>query len=71
MGEERIGIFTDGSAVVKRALSVKVKLLIYWSIHVSTLTQSHELWVETKKKDSADTSERNELAGLSIRNLIK
>lgn len=49
--------------------SVKVKLLIYWSIHVSTLTQSHELWVETKKKESADTSERNELAGLSIRNL--
>lgn len=52
-----------------RALSVKVKLLIYWSIHVSTLTQSHELWVETKKKESTDTSERNELAGLSIRNL--
>lgn len=62
MGEEWIGIFTDGSAVMKKALSVKVKLLIYCSIHISTLTQSHELWVETKKKESEDKSERNDLA---------
>lgn len=29
--------------------SVKVKLSVYWSIYVSTLTYSYEIWVVTEK----------------------
>jgi len=34
------------SVVVKRELSWKAKLSIYWSIYVPTLTYGHQLWVE-------------------------
>ena len=37
------------SVVVKRELSRKAKLSIYWSIYVPTLTYGHELWVMTKR----------------------
>ena len=37
------------SIVVKKELSQKVKLSIYWSIYVPTLTYGHELWVVTER----------------------
>jgi len=47
------------SVVVKRELSRKVKLSIYRSIYIPTLTYGHELWVVTKRM-IADKSGRNE-----------
>jgi len=35
--------------VVKRELSLKAKLLIYWFIYIPTLTYGRELWVVTKR----------------------
>ena len=35
--------------VVKKELSQKAKLSIYWSIYIPTLTYGHELWVVTEK----------------------
>ena len=35
--------------VVKKELSQKAKLSIYWSIYVPTLTYGHELWVVTER----------------------
>lgn len=35
--------------VMKRELSWKLKIAIYQSIYVSTLTNGHELWVATKR----------------------
>ncbi|KAI3361665.1 hypothetical protein L3Q82_002028 [Scortum barcoo] len=37
------------SVVVKRELSQKAKLSIYWSIYIPTLTYGHELWVMTER----------------------
>ena len=37
------------SDVVKRELSWKVKLSIYWSIFVPTLAYGHEIWVVTEE----------------------
>ena len=37
------------SILVKRDLVQKVKLLIYWSIFVPTLTYDHEVWVLIKR----------------------
>lgn len=37
------------SVVVKRELTQKAKLLIYWSINISILIYGHKLWVVTKR----------------------
>ena len=37
------------SVVVKRKLSRKAKLSIYWSIYILTFTYGHELWVMTER----------------------
>ncbi|KAK3543834.1 hypothetical protein QTP70_030081 [Hemibagrus guttatus] len=47
------------SVVEKKELSRKVKLSIYQSIYVPTLTYGHELWVMTEKDKIPDTSRRN------------
>ncbi|KAK3541803.1 hypothetical protein QTP86_005516 [Hemibagrus guttatus] len=39
------------SVVVKKELSRKVKLSIYQSIYVPTLTYGHELWVMTEREE--------------------
>lgn len=53
------------SCVVKRELSQKVKLLIYQSIYVPTLTYGHKLWVVTK------TSFLCSVAGLSLSDRVR
>ena len=59
------------SVVVKKELSRKAKLSIYWSIYVPTLTYGHELWVMTKRTRSqiqvAKMSFLHRVAGLSLR----
>ncbi|MDF4355550.1 hypothetical protein P3445_23995, partial [Vibrio parahaemolyticus] len=40
------------SIVVKRELSQKAKLSIYWSSNLPTLTYGHELWVVTERMRS-------------------
>lgn len=45
--------------MVKRDLSVKVRLTIYRSIYVPTLTCGHELWVLAEKNEVADSSGGN------------
>lgn len=47
------------SVMVKRDLSVKVRLTIYRSIYVPTLTCGHELWVLAEKNEVADSSGGN------------
>ena len=37
------------SVVVKRGLSQKAKLSIYWSIYIPTFTYGHELWAVTER----------------------
>lgn len=37
------------TVVVKRKLSAKAKLTIYWSVYAPTLTEGHELWVMTER----------------------
>jgi len=49
---------------VKRELSRKAKLSIYWSVYVPTLTYGHELWVATEK-------EQGWVAGLSLRERVR
>ncbi|KAK3522459.1 hypothetical protein QTP86_011803 [Hemibagrus guttatus] len=44
------------SVVVKKELSRKVKLSIYQSIYVPTLTYGHELWVMTEREKSKEPS---------------
>ncbi|KAI3359419.1 hypothetical protein L3Q82_002922 [Scortum barcoo] len=44
------------SVVLKRELSQKAKLSIYWSIYIPTLTYGHELWVNDRKNEIAYTS---------------
>lgn len=40
------------SVVVKRELSLKVKLSIYWSIYIPTLTYGHKLYAVTERTRS-------------------
>ena len=42
-------IATTGPSVVKEELRRKVRLLVYWSSDVPTLTYGHELWVVTER----------------------
>jgi len=59
------------SVVVKRELSRKVKLSIYRSISVPTLTYGHKLWVVTERTrlwiQLAKMSFLHRVAGLSLR----
>ncbi|KAK3515853.1 hypothetical protein QTP70_034764, partial [Hemibagrus guttatus] len=59
------------SVVVKKELSRKVKLSIYQSIYVPTLTYGHELWVMTERVRSriqaAEMSFLRKVAGRSLR----
>ncbi|KAK3509140.1 hypothetical protein QTP70_020251 [Hemibagrus guttatus] len=59
------------SVVVKKELSRKVKLLIYQSIYVPTLTYGHELWVMTKRirsqTQAAEMSFLRRVLGRSLR----
>ncbi|XP_054621698.1 uncharacterized protein vopp1b isoform X1 [Dunckerocampus dactyliophorus] len=63
------------SVVVKRELSQKAKLSIYWSIYVPTLTYGHELWVMTERTRSrvqaAEMSFLRRVAGLSLRDRVR
>lgn len=40
------------SVVVKTELSIKTKLLIYWSIYVPAFTYGYDLWVMTERMRS-------------------
>ena len=57
--------------MVKRELSRKVKLSIYWSVYVPTLTYGHELWVVTERIRSriqvAEISFLRRVGGCSLR----
>ena len=59
------------SIVVKRELSQKAKLSIYWSIFVPTLTCSHEIWIVTERMRSqiqaAEMGFLQKVAGLGLR----
>nr|XP_054599772.1 uncharacterized protein LOC129164266 [Nothobranchius furzeri] len=63
------------SVMVKRELSQKVKLSIYRSIYVPTLTYGHELWVVTDRMRSriqaAEMSFLRRVAGLSLRDRVR
>ncbi|TWW68233.1 hypothetical protein D4764_19G0000310 [Takifugu flavidus] len=63
------------SIVVKRELSQKVKLSIYWSIFVPTLNYGHELWIMTERTRSrvqaAEMSFLRRVAGLSLRDRVR
>ncbi|XP_061642121.1 uncharacterized protein LOC133484062 [Phyllopteryx taeniolatus] len=63
------------SVVVKKELSRKAKLSIYWSISVPTLTYGHELWVVTERKRSriqaAEMSFLRRVSGLSLRDWVR
>ncbi|KAK3523485.1 hypothetical protein QTP86_033979, partial [Hemibagrus guttatus] len=63
------------SVVVKKELSRKVKLSIYQSIYVPTLTYGHELWVMTERVRSriqvAEMSFLRRVAGCSLRDRVR
>ena len=63
------------SVVVKRELSRKAKLSIYWSIYVPNLTNGHELWVMIKriryKIQAAEMSFLLRVAGRSFRDRVR
>uniref|UniRef100_A0A8C2ZC47 Reverse transcriptase domain-containing protein n=1 Tax=Cyclopterus lumpus TaxID=8103 RepID=A0A8C2ZC47_CYCLU len=63
------------SVLVKRELSRKAKLSIYWSVYVPTLTYGHELWVATERTRSriqaAEMSFLRRVAGLSLRDRVR
>ncbi|KAL7836057.1 hypothetical protein SRHO_G00284040 [Serrasalmus rhombeus] len=63
------------SVVVKKELSHKARLSIYWSIYVPTLTYGHELWVMTERTRSriqaAEMSFLRRVAGLSLRDRVR
>ncbi|KAL6484891.1 hypothetical protein MHYP_G00069360 [Metynnis hypsauchen] len=40
------------TVVVKRELSHKAKLSVYWSVYIPTLTYGHDLWVMTERMRS-------------------
>ena len=59
------------SVVVKREVSHKAKLSIYWLIYVPALNCAHELWVETIimrwQIQAAEMSFLQQVAGFSLR----
>ncbi|KAK3516010.1 hypothetical protein QTP70_000994 [Hemibagrus guttatus] len=63
------------SVVVKKELSRKVKLSIYQSIYVPTLSYGHELWAMTKRVRSriqaAEMSILRRVAGRSLRDRVR
>uniref|UniRef100_A0AAZ1XTU1 C-type lectin domain-containing protein n=1 Tax=Oreochromis aureus TaxID=47969 RepID=A0AAZ1XTU1_OREAU len=63
------------SVVVKRELTVKAKLSIYWSIYVPTPTYGHELWVVNEITRSriqvAEMGFLRRVAGLSLRDRVR
>ncbi|KAK3535383.1 hypothetical protein QTP70_011279 [Hemibagrus guttatus] len=63
------------SVVVKKELSRKVKLSIYQSIYVPTLTYGHELWVMTERVRSriqaAEMSFLHRVVGRSLRDRVR
>ncbi|KAK3564781.1 hypothetical protein QTP86_026411, partial [Hemibagrus guttatus] len=63
------------SVVVKKELSRKVKLSIYQSIYVPTLTYGHELWVMTERVRSriqaAEMSFLHRVVGHSLRDRVR
>ncbi|KAK3561638.1 hypothetical protein QTP86_011885 [Hemibagrus guttatus] len=63
------------SVVVKKELSRKVKLSIYQSIYVPTLTYGHELWVMTERVRSriqaAEMSFLRRVAGRSLSDRVR
>ncbi|KAK3525946.1 hypothetical protein QTP70_011037 [Hemibagrus guttatus] len=63
------------SVVVKKELSRKVKLSIYQSVYVPTLTYGHELWVMTERVTSriqaAEMSFLHKVAGCSLRDRVR
>ncbi|KAK3524537.1 hypothetical protein QTP70_029847, partial [Hemibagrus guttatus] len=63
------------SVVVKKELTRKVKLSIYQSIYVPTLTYGHELWVMTERVRSriqvAEMSFLHRVAGRSLRDRVR
>jgi len=65
----------DRSVLVKRELSRKAKLSIYWSVYVPILTYGHELWVVTERTRSriqvAEMSFLRRVAGLSLRDRVR
>jgi len=58
--------------VVKRELSLKAKLSIYWSILVPTLIHGHNIWVVTEGRrlhlQIAEVISLQIMAGLRLRN---
>ncbi len=63
------------SVVVKRELSWKVKLSVYRSTYILTLTYGHELWVMTERTRSriqaAKISFLFRVAGLSLKDRVR
>ena len=61
--------------VMKRELSQKAKLSIYWSVFVHTLTYGHELWVMTERMRSqvqaAKISFLHMMGGVSLRDRVR
>lgn len=58
--------------VVKRELSQKSRLLLYWLMYVPTLTYGHELWVMTNRMRLWIQATWNEsVSRLSLRNRVK
>ena len=60
---------------MKKDLSQKVKLSIYWSIYVPTLTYGHELWVGTERTRSRIQAAKMgflcRVSGLSLRDRVR
>jgi len=60
---------------VKRELSWKTKLLLYWSIFVATVTYGHKVWVVTERMTSQIQAAENtflwRVAGLSLRKRVR
>ena len=54
--------------VVKRKLSQKAKLFIYWSIYVPILTYGHDLWVVTERMRLQIQAAEN---GLTLRDGVR
>ena len=63
------------TVVMKRELSRKAKLSIYWSIFVPTLTYSHECWAVTERTrlrvQAAEMGFLRRAAGVSLRDRVK
>ena len=61
--------------VVKKELSQKAKLSIYWSIYVPILTYGHELWVVTERTRSriqaTEMGFLRRVSGLSLRDRVR